>query len=137
MTNRLSAFWNKSSVDPEDYVGHDAGRNEQTVRNGFVGKAKRYLRHLPLAQETVAMYFCTLDPQTPMWVKAIAAAALAYFIVPLDAIPDLMPIIGLSDDAAVLAAALTAVSSHVTAEHRQRAREWMAHEHLLNPKTIS
>src|SRR5262249_54216759 len=108
MTNRLTRYWKHSSVDPEDYVGHDAARNEQTVRAAFIGKAKRYLRHLPLAHETVAMYFCTLDPKTPMWVKAIAAAALAYFIMPLDAIPDLMPLIGLGDDAGVLAAAFTA-----------------------------
>jgi uncharacterized membrane protein YkvA (DUF1232 family) len=134
MTNRLTAYWNKASVNPEDYVGRDAARNEQAVRTGFVIKAKRYLSRLPLAQETVAMYFCTLDPKTPLWVKATAAAALAYFVLPLDAVPDLMPIIGLSDDASVLAAALAAISSHVTAEHRQSAREWMAHEHLLSPK---
>src|SRR5438876_9684714 len=106
MTNRLTAYWKKTSVDPEDYVGHDAARNEQVVREGFVAKTKRCLSRLPLANETVAMYFCMLDPKSPLWVKAIAAAALAYFILPLDAIPDLMPIIGLSDDVSVLAAAL-------------------------------
>ncbi len=133
MSNRLTALWKKPKVDPEDYVGHDASRNEEAVREGFVAKAKRALNRLPLAQETVAMYFCMLDPKTPVWVKGTAAAALAYFILPLDAIPDLMPLVGLSDDAGVLAAALTMISSHVTAEHRQLAREWMAHEHLLNP----
>jgi uncharacterized membrane protein YkvA (DUF1232 family) len=132
MINRLTAYWNrkKAPVDPEAYVGHDAARNEQVVREGFAAKAKKYLNRLPLAQETVAMYFCMLDPKTPLWVKGTAAAALAYFILPLDALPDLMPIVGLSDDAGVLAAALTAVSAHVTAEHRERARAWMAHEHL-------
>ena len=60
------------------------------------------------------MYFCVLDPATPVWVKAIAAAALAYFILPLDAVPDLLPIVGLSDDASVLAAAFAAISTHVT-----------------------
>lgn len=133
MTNRLTALWKKASVNPEDYVGHDATRNEAAAREGFVAKAKRYLNRLPMAQETVAMYFCMLDPKTPVWVKATAAAALAYFVLPLDAIPDLMPLVGLSDDAGVLAAALAAISSHVTAEHRTSAREWMAHEHLINP----
>jgi uncharacterized membrane protein YkvA (DUF1232 family) len=74
------------------------------------------------------MYFCLLDPKTPVWVKGTAAAALAYFILPLDAVPDLLPIVGLSDDAGVLAAALTALSAHITDEHRTRAREWMAVE---------
>ena len=132
MNNRLTAYWNrkKAPVDPEAYVGHDAAHNEQVVREGFVAKAKRYLNRLPLARETVAMYFCMLDPKTPLWVKGTAAAALAYFILPLDALPDLMPLVGLSDDVSVLAVALTAVSAHVTDEHRARARAWIAHEHL-------
>ncbi len=83
------------------------------------------LGQMPLAQETVAMYFCLLDPKTPLWVKGTVAAALAYFILPLDAVPDLLPIVGLSDDAGVLAAALSAVSAHITDEHRARARGWM------------
>jgi uncharacterized membrane protein YkvA (DUF1232 family) len=121
-------FWKKSAIHPEYYVGSDEPHNEEVVRERFVAKAKRYLRRLPLAHETVAMYFCLLDPKTPIWVKATAAAALAYFILPLDAMPDLLPIIGLSDDASVLAAALTAVAAHITPEHHARARGWMETE---------
>ncbi len=128
MTNRLAALWKKDPIDPEDYVGHDAGKNEEAVRAGFVAKAKRYLNRLPMAREVVAMYFCMLDPQTPLWVKGTVAAALAYFILPLDAMPDILPIIGLSDDASVLAAALTAVAAHITPEHHARARAWMENE---------
>jgi uncharacterized membrane protein YkvA (DUF1232 family) len=106
-------------------VGDDEARNERVVRDGFLAKARRYLGQMPLAQETVAMYFCLLDPKTPLWVKGTVAAALAYFILPLDAIPDLLPIVGFSDDAGVLAAALSAVSAHITDEHRARARGWM------------
>lgn len=123
-------FQKPDSVNAADYVGHDPIRNEEIVRESFVSKAKRYLNRIPLAQETVAMYFAVLDPKTPVWVKATAGAALAYFILPLDAIPDFIPILGFSDDAGVLAAALSAVSSHVTNEHRAKAREWMQAEHL-------
>ncbi len=132
--NRLTALWKAEPVDPEDFVGHDASRNEAKAREGFVAKAKRYLRQIPLAHETTAMYFCMLDPRTPVWVKATVGAALAYFVLPLDAIPDILPMVGLSDDASVLAAAFAAVSAHVTTEHRDRARSWMAHEHLLDPE---
>ncbi|SIO34962.1 Uncharacterized membrane protein YkvA, DUF1232 family [Singulisphaera sp. GP187] len=118
----------KKGVRPEDYVGHDEARNEHVVREGFLAKAKRSLNRLPLAHETVALYFCLLDPKTPLWVKGIVGAALAYFILPLDAIPDFLPLAGFSDDAGVLAAALTAVSAHITDEHRARARAWMAVE---------
>jgi uncharacterized membrane protein YkvA (DUF1232 family) len=135
--NRLTAFFKngKDSVDPGDYVGHDAAHNEEIVREKFVVKAKRYLNQIPLATEVTAMYFCMLDPRTPLWVKGTVAAALAYFILPLDAIPDLMPLVGFSDDASVLAAAFAAISAYVTVEHREKARAWMAHEHLLNPGT--
>src|SRR4051794_38698431 len=117
--------WKKSLIKPEYYVGSDEPHNEEIVRERFAAKAKRYLRQLPLAHETVAMYFCLLDGRTPIWVKATVAAALAYFIMPLDAMPDLLPIVGLSDDASVIAAALTAVAAHITAEHRNKARAWM------------
>lgn len=128
MNSRWLPRFGKGPVRPEDYVGSDEAKNEQVVREGFVAKARRSLSHLPLAHETVALYFCLLDPKTPFWVKGTAAAALAYFILPLDAIPDLLPLAGLSDDAGVLAAALTAVSAHITDEHRARAKAWMAAE---------
>src|SRR4051794_26506189 len=127
--NRRWLSWSKpAAVRPEDYVGDDEPRNERIVREGFAAKARRHLNRLPLAQETVALYFCLLDPKTPLWVKGTAAAALAYFILPLDAIPDILPIAGFSDDAGVLAAALTAVSAHISDEHRARAKAWIAGE---------
>lgn len=128
MKNRLARWLKKTPVRPEDYVGNDESRNEQVVREAFVVKAKRYLRLLPMASDVVAMYFCLLDSKTPLWVKGTVAAALAYFILPADAIPDVIPVVGLSDDAGVLTAALTAISTHLTDEHRQQARQWMEHE---------
>jgi len=121
-------FLKTSPIRPEYYVGSDEPHNEEVVRERFAAKAKRYLRQLPLAHETAAMYFALLDARTPIWVKATVAAALAYFILPLDAVPDLLPIVGLSDDASVLAAALTAVATHITDEHHAKAREWMEAE---------
>jgi uncharacterized membrane protein YkvA (DUF1232 family) len=118
-------------IRPEDYVGSDQARNEQVVREGFVAKAKRYLRKLPIAEEVVALYYCLLDPKTPVWVKGVVAAALAYFILPLDALPDILPLIGLSDDLTVLSTALAAISTHLTDEHRAKARAWLQHEHLF------
>src|SRR5438552_16920140 len=104
MPNRLTRLFRKEPIHPEDYVGSDEARNEQMVRAGFVAKAKHYLRQIPLAGEVVALYFCMLDAKTPMWAKATVAAALAYFILPVDAIPDWLPGIGLPDDAGVLTA---------------------------------
>lgn len=128
MANRLMRWLGRKEIRAEDYVSGDEAQNEKLVRARFTAKAKRYFSRMPLAQETVAMYFCLLDPATPLWVKGTAAAALAYFVMPLDAIPDLLPLVGMSDDAGVLAAALAALASHITAEHRARARAWMEAE---------
>lgn len=122
----------RAPIRPEDYVGSDRSKNEQVVREGFVPKAKQFLRGVPMAEEVVALYHAMLDPKTPLWVKGVAAAALAYFILPIDAVPDMLPLVGLGDDLSVLSAALAAVSTHITAEHRARARAWLADEQLID-----
>jgi uncharacterized membrane protein YkvA (DUF1232 family) len=132
MKSRLAGWLQKKPVRPEDYVGDDEARNERMVREGFVSKAKRYLRQIPMAGEVVAAYYCMLDGKTPVWVKGTVAAALAYFILPADAIPDILPVLGMSDDVSVLAAALTAISAHITDDHRSQARDWMEHEHVID-----
>ena len=117
-------------IRPEDYVGADEAKNEQVVRAGFAAKAKHYLQFIPMASQVVALYFCVLDSKTPFWVKGTAAAALAYFIMPIDAIPDILPVVGLSDDITVLTAAITTLSGHIKSEHRQKAKDWLQHEHI-------
>lgn len=119
-------------IRPEDYVGNDESRNEQIVREGFAATAKRFLRVMPMATEVVAMYFCLLDAKTPIWVKGTIAAALAYFILPVDAIPDILPVVGMSDDAGVLTAAFSAVSAHVSPEHRTKAKRWIHDEKVID-----
>ncbi len=130
MTSRddAASWWSKAGIDPAAYVGGDEARVEAKVVRGFAAKARKHLGKLPIARETLAMFFCLRDPATPRWAKAIVAAALAYFILPLDAMPDLLPIIGLGDDASLLAAAYSAVAPFVTDDHREQARAWIEQE---------
>lgn len=51
------------------------------------------------------------DPATPVWVKGVSVAALAYLILPTDAVSDFIPVLGHGDDLAMLTAALTAIAS--------------------------
>ena len=118
-------WWSRTGFDPFQFVGRNEAASEASVRSGFLVKARRHLGQIPMAREAVAMYFCLVDPTTPRWAKAIVAAALAYFILPLDAIPDLLPLVGLSDDMSILAAAYAAVSNCVTEDHRTRAAAWI------------
>lgn len=131
LENEASQGLKGKVIDPEAYVGRDPARNEAKVRRGFARKAKRCLRLIPLASDAVSAYFCMLDGKTPLWVKGTVAAALAYFILPIDAMPDLLPIVGLGDDASVIAAALTAVTAHINADHRRQAHEWLETEHII------
>ena len=103
-------------------------RNEQTVRENFWAKVKRLGRNLPFADDLVAAYFCTLDPATPNRVRLTLLAALAYFVMPFDAVTDLLPLIGFADDAAVLAAAISQVAGAITEGHREKARAALADE---------
>ena len=120
-----ASWWSKVGIDPGRYVGRDPGAAESKARAGFLAKARHHLKRVPKLREAVALYFCLLDPATPAWVKAIVAAALAYFVLPLDAVPDLLPFIGLSDDASLLAAAYASASAFVTPEHLEKARVWI------------
>ena len=96
--------------------------NETLVRRDFWTKIKRYARQVPFAEDAVAAYYCALDPKTPARVKGVLLAALAYFILPVDAIPDFILGLGFTDDATVLLTAIMMVKSHVTDDHRRRAR---------------
>ncbi len=125
-----------ATVRPEDYVGDSQEANEQAVRDGFMVKAKSFISKIPMADEVVASYFCMLDPATPRWVKGVVAAALAYFIMPIDAVMDAIPVAGLTDDIGVLSVALTSISAYITDEHRAKARQWMRSEQVKGAKPV-
>jgi uncharacterized membrane protein YkvA (DUF1232 family) len=86
-------------------------------------KLKGAAAHLPFAEDAVAIYYCALDRDTPMHVRGAIIAALAYFIMPADTLPDFMPVLGFTDDAAILAGTLKLVTAHLRPEHRQAARQ--------------
>ncbi|MHA1157197.1 MAG: YkvA family protein [Alphaproteobacteria bacterium] len=93
------------------------------VRAKFWATFRRAARVIPFSEDLVASYFCAFDSQTPARVRATLLAALAYFVLPLDAIPDLLAGIGFTDDVTVLVAAIAMVRAHITPVHRQAARK--------------
>jgi uncharacterized membrane protein YkvA (DUF1232 family) len=97
-------------------------RNERIVRDGFWKKLLKKAGRVPFAEELATAYYCLSDPATPPRVRGLLLGALAYFVVPVDAIPDFVAGIGFTDDAAVLAAAIALVSRYILPEHREQAR---------------
>ena len=101
---------------------------EEQIVDRFWRTARKAARHVPFMDEVVAAYYCALDRNTPMRAKGILVAALAYFVLPADTIPDVILGLGFTDDIAVLTAAIAAVGKHVTPAHRQAAREALSRE---------
>jgi uncharacterized membrane protein YkvA (DUF1232 family) len=99
---------------------------EERVRAGFWKTARKAAKSIPFLDEVVAGYFCALDPATPTKVRGILLGSLAYFVLPLDFIPDFLFGLGFTDDVAVLMAALTAIRSHITPAHRAAAQTAIA-----------
>ena len=101
-------------------------RDAEMVRRSFWAKAKRLAAQLPFAEDLVTAYYCAFDRATPFPVKAALVAALAYFVLPYDVVPDMLPVLGFADDAAVLATAIRMVAAHIRPEHRDAARKALA-----------
>lgn len=103
-----------------------SGGPEEDVRAKFWHTAKRAARRVPFMDEVVAAYYCALDNRTPLRAKGTLLAALAYFVLPADTIPDFILGLGFTDDIAVLTAAIAAVKAHITTAHRVAARKALA-----------
>lgn len=116
----------KSNFDFSGFRGTPA--DEGQVRAKFWRTAKKAARQIPFMEDVVASYYCAFDRKTPLRAKAILIAALGYFVLPADVIPDIIVGLGFTDDIAVLTAAITAVRAHITPAHRLAAREAMTDE---------
>jgi len=103
--------------------GREDARREAEVRSKFWRTLKRAARQVPFMEDVVAGYYTALDRGTPLKARGTLLAALAYFVMPADLIPDFVVGFGFTDDVAVLTAALAAIRGHIKPAHREAARE--------------
>jgi uncharacterized membrane protein YkvA (DUF1232 family) len=101
-------------------------QDPESLRKRFWLKLKRMAVKLPFVEDLLAAYYCAFDRQTPRHVQVALLGAIAYFVLPFDFIPDMLPILGFTDDAAILATALRMVATHITPAHHAAARAAMA-----------
>jgi uncharacterized membrane protein YkvA (DUF1232 family) len=104
--------------EPADRLAQD----RDSVRRRFWIKLKKVAGRLPFIEDLLAAYYCAFDKQTPRHVQVALLGAIAYFVLPFDFIPDMMPVLGFTDDAAVLATVIRLVAVHITDDHREAAR---------------
>ncbi len=107
-----------AGFEPADRLAQD----RESVRKRFWIKLKQVAAKLPFTEDLLSAYYCAFDKETPRHVQVALMGAIAYFILPFDFIPDMMPVLGFTDDAAVLATAIRLVASHITDDHREAAR---------------
>lgn len=119
-----------NGMSPDDAINPDKALlpavqrvNETRVRRGFWPKMRRNVARIPFAQQAVAAWYAAHDPQTPLAAKGLILGALAYFVMPVDAIPDVFVGIGFTDDAAVIAAVLATLGAHLKPRHHAQAAQ--------------
>jgi len=120
------AWSSATSWTEAEALAQQVAEDEQTLKQRFWRKLRALAVRLPFAEDLIAAHYCAFDRQTPVHVKAALVGALAYFVLPADVIPDVLPVIGYTDDAAMLAGAIKLVASHITPDHREAARRKLA-----------
>ena len=95
---------------------------------GFWQKLNTFARKAghDLVEKSLQLYYAAESPDTPTWARGVVFGALAYFVAPIDAIPDVTPGIGFADDLCVLIGAVSAVAAHITPEVKDQADKKMA-----------
>ena len=97
-------------------------KQAKRTKRRLVPKLLRVAGRIPFADDLAASYYCALDAETPRKVKLTLFAALGYFVLPVDVIPDVLAGLGFTDDATVLATAMGVVGVHIKDSHRMAAR---------------
>lgn len=100
--------------------------NEERVREGFLPKIRKVAAKIPFAADVLSVWWAARDPETPMAAKGMMLAGLAYFVLPTDALPDLLPVIGFTDDAAVIAALMAILGKTLKPRHKEAAQAFLA-----------
>jgi uncharacterized membrane protein YkvA (DUF1232 family) len=107
------------------------------VDDGLWPKIKAIALHAgrEAIEKALILYFAAQRPETPVWAKTVIYSALAYLVLPTDAMPDFIPFTGFVDDLGTLAAAVGAVAVSITPEvkaaAKQKVRDWLGDEEAI------
>jgi len=124
MTAKTNGVSPDDAINPEKALVPAVQKvNEMRVRKGFWPKMRRTAARIPFAGQALAAWYATQDPKTPLAAKGLILGALAYFVMPVDAIPDIFAGIGFTDDAAVIAAVLATLGAHLKPRHHDQAAQ--------------
>jgi uncharacterized membrane protein YkvA (DUF1232 family) len=98
-----------------DFESHDKFRDgEDFVEENFWAKVEKVGKKLSFAKDIKALFNYFSDKSIPWYRKSIVLGALIYFIVPIDSIPDVAPLVGYLDDLGVITAVIKYLGSELT-----------------------
>ncbi len=105
----------------------DSGYENEYTENSFWSKLGRFARVAgsEVVEKALWLYYAARRPDTPGWAKAIIYSTLGYFILPIDAIPDITPVVGYADDLGALAVAVATLAAYINPEEKEQARHKM------------
>lgn len=101
-------------------------KQEEKVRRRFWPTFRKAARQIPFSRDLAAAYYCAIDRETPLRVRGILLAALGYFVLPIDVVPDVLAVIGFTDDIAVLTTAFALINRHIKERHYDAADRVLA-----------
>ena len=106
----------------------DRGYENEYSENGFWSKLGRFARVAgrEVVEKALWLYYAAQRPDTPGWAKTIIYGTLGYFILPIDAIPDITPAVGYADDLGALAVAIATLTAYINPAVKEQARRKLA-----------
>lgn len=104
---------------------HEKDNTKHYSDDGFWKKITKYAKKAgyEVIEKALWLYYAAQSSKCPVWAKTIIYSALGYFILPIDLIPDVAPIVGYSDDLGVLAAAMASVTMYIDDDVKKQAKK--------------
>jgi len=108
----------------------EQGFIKEYSNDGFWDKLVKFAKTAgkDVIEKALWLYYAAENPKTPAWAKTVIYGALGYFIFPVDAIPDISPVVGFADDLGVLASAIATVSFYINDDVKtqaaQKLKDW-------------
>jgi uncharacterized membrane protein YkvA (DUF1232 family) len=127
MSDKNDPHENPDGFNPDDFDINElnkwASANDYDEAS-FLQKLKKFAGKIPFSRDLVALYYASKDPNVPIASKALILGGLAYFVSPIDAIPDVVVGLGYVDDATAVALILSILGSSITNQHKAAAEEF-------------
>lgn len=112
-------------IDPKNITTNLNSAQTAYSEENFWEKVKNFASSAgkEVIEKALLLYYAAENPKTPVWAKTTIYAALAYFIFPVDAVPDVLPVVGFTDDWGTIITAITVTTMYITPEVKEQAKQ--------------